>query len=263
MCVITNKKIVLTGADSGIGFEVLKLLAAEKTNKIFAVDLNCKKMNTLSDNVIPFVCDVSSKENVDLIFEKAEEALGKIDIFYANAGYPYYELMNYVDWDRTARMFETNVYSPIYSYQKYVKHLDGREGHFCITVSAIGKMAMPGFTTYSASKFAMEGFQQGIRFELPKNVKLTCLYPIATDTNFFATANKVEFERPFPVQSPAVVAKKMVEGIEKGKKSVNPSFLFSLSGVLFAIVPPVKKVYLGLEKGKLKRFAQKIGQHVD
>ncbi len=260
---ITNKNIVLTGADSGIGFEVLKLLASEKSNKIFAVDINMNKMHTVADNVIPFQCDVSSKENVDLIFEKAEEALGSIDIFYANAGYPYYEIFDYVDWDRTDRMFRTNVYSPIYSYQKYLKHLNGRDGHFAITVSAIGKMAMPGFTTYSASKFAMEGFQQGIRFELPKNVKLTCLYPIATDTNFFAAANKETFERPFPVQSPAVVAKKMVSGIEKGKKSVNPSFLFTLSGVLFAVIPPVKKVYLALEKNKLKRFAEKIGKNVD
>lgn len=260
---ITNKKIVLTGADSGIGLEVLKLLSAEKSNKIFAVDINQTKMHLVGDNVIPFQCDVSSKENVDLIFTKAIEELGEIDIFYANAGYPYYELMDYVDWDRTARMFETNVYSPIYSYQKYVEYLNGKEGHFAITISAIGKMAMPGFTTYSASKFAMEGFQQGIRFELPKNVKLTCLYPIATDTNFFAAANDEVFERPFPVQSPAVVAKKMVKGIEKGKKSVNPSFLFTLSGVLFAILPPVKKVYLALEKGKLKRFVKKIGKHVD
>lgn len=260
---IKNKKIVLTGADSGIGLEVLRILAAEKSNKILAVDVNCNNMDKFSDNVIPFICDVSSQENVDLIFSKAAELLGDIDIFYANAGYPYYELMDYTDWDRTARMFETNVYSPIYSYQKFVQHLKGRNGHFCITVSAIGKMAMPGFTTYSASKFAMEGFQQGIRFELPKNVKLTCLYPIATDTNFFAAANEVEFERPFPVQSPKTVAKKMVKGIEKGKKSVNPSFLFTLSGVLFTICPPIKKVYLALEKGKLRRFVTKIGKKVD
>ncbi len=260
---ITGKKIVLTGADSGIGFEVLKLLAAEKTNKILAVDINNRKMGTLGDNVITYQCDVSSKGNVDSIFEKADKELGGIDIFYANAGYPYYELIDYVDWERTQKMFETNVFSPIYTYEKYREYLDGKEGHLAITVSAIGKMAMPGFTTYSASKFAMEGFQQGIRFEIPKNMKLTCLYPIATDTNFFAAANKVEFERPFPVQSPAVVAKKMVKGLEKGKKSVNPSFLFTLSGVLFAVLPPVKAVYLGLEKGKLRRFAKKIGKHVD
>lgn len=260
---ITNKTIVLTGADSGIGLEVLKILAAEKSNKILAVDINCKNMNKFPENVIPFQCDVSTKENVDLIFQKAHEVLHSIDIFYANAGYPYYEVFDYVDWERTQRMFETNVFSPIYSYEKYREYLGGKKGHFAITVSAIGKMAMPGFTTYSASKFAMEGFQQGIRFEMPKNITMTCLYPIATDTNFFATANKVEFERPFPVQDPAVVAKKMVKGIEKGKKSVNPSFLFTLSGVLFAVLPPVKKTYLALEKGKLKRFAKKIGKEVD
>lgn len=260
---ISNKNIVLTGADSGIGFEVLKLLSAEKTNKILAVDINMNKMHTVADNVVPFQCDVSSKENVDLIFEKAIKELGSIDIFYANAGYPYYEVFDYVDWERTERMFRTNVYSPIYSYQKYVEYLNGKNGHFAITISAIGKMAMPGFTTYSASKFAMEGFQQGIRFELPKNIKLTCLYPIATDTNFFAAANDVVFERPFPVQSPAVVAKKMVKGLEKGKKSVNPSFLFTLSGILFTILPPVKKVYLKLEKNKFKRFAKKINKEVN
>ena len=55
----------------------------------------------------------------------------------------------------------------------------------------------------------------------------------------------------------------MVKGIEKGKKSVNPSFLFTLSGVLFTICPPIKKVYLALEKAKLKRFAAKIGKKVD
>ena len=259
---ISNKTIVLTGADSGIGLEVLKLLASEKSNKILAVDINCRNMDKCGDNVITYQCDVSSKEGVDSIFEKAITELGSIDIFYANAGYPYYEIIDYVDWDRTKRMFETNVFSPIYTYEKYKEYLGGKEGHLAITVSAIGKMAMPGFTTYSASKFAMEGFQQGIRFELPKNMKLTCLYPIATDTNFFATANKVEFERPFPVQSPKVVAKKMVKALEKGKKSVNPSFLFTLSEVLFGICPPIKSVYLGLEKAKFKRFLDKVGKKI-
>ncbi len=260
---ITNKNIVLTGANSGIGLEVLKLLASEKTNKIFVVDLNDDKMSKIGNNVICFKKDVSSKEAVNEIFRKALDTLGSIDIFYANAGYPYYEVFDYVDWERTQRMFETNVYSPIYSYQKYREYLNGKDGHFAVTISAIGKMAMPGFTTYSASKFAMEGFKQGICFENPENIKLTFLYPIATDTNFFATANEVEFERPFPVQSPKVVAKKMVKALEKGKLNVNPSFLFTLSGILFTILPPVKSVYLALEKGKLKRFAKKIGKSVN
>ena len=208
---ITGKKIVLTGANSGIGLETLKLLV-KGDNKILAVDLFIDKISTFDkEKVIPMQLDVSTKENVDLIFKTADEKLGGIDIFYANAGFPYYERMNYVDWERIENIFKVNVYSPIYSYQKYAEYLGGKEGHMAITVSAIGKMAMPGYTLYSASKFAMQGFQEGLRRELPKNIKLTCLYPVATDTGFFKKAvegkNKEITQRPFPVQKPAHVAK--------------------------------------------------------
>lgn len=259
---INGKKIVLTGANSGIGLEVLKLLV-KGDNQILAVDLHTDKIETFDSNkVIPMVMDVSKKENVDSIFDRAIEVLGQIDIFFANAGYPYYEKFDYVNWERVERMFETNVYSPIYSYAKYVEYLNGRPGHMAITVSAIGTMAIPGYTIYSASKFAMQGFQEGLRFELPKNVKLTCLYPIATDTGFFKKAaegsGRKITERPFPVQSPVVVARRMVKGMERGKKFVNPSKLFVFSKVLMAVCPPIKWAYLALEKKKLTRFlAQK------
>ena len=255
---INGKNIVLTGADSGIGLEVLKLLV-KGNNRILCVDKN-------TDNLVKFdpakvtilQLDVSSQEAVDAIFAKAEEIFPFIDIFYANAGYPYFEEMNYADWNRVSAIFETNVFSPIYSYQKYVQYLDGRKGIFAATVSAIGEMAMPGYTLYSASKFAMHGFQQGIRLEKPDNVQLTCLYPVATNTNFFPTANEIQFRKPFPVQQPAVVAKKMVEGIESGKDKVSPCFLFGVSKVLMGICPPVRTVYWELEKKKLKELKENI-----
>ena len=110
---ISGKKIVLTGANSGIGLEVLKLLV-QGDNKILAVDLRTDKIATFDPKkVVPMVCDVSSKEGVDAIFDEAEKSLGGIDIFYANAGFPYYETFDYVDWGRTAHIFETNVFSPI------------------------------------------------------------------------------------------------------------------------------------------------------
>ncbi len=254
---ITGKTIVLTGCNNGIGLEVLKLL--HKNNKILCVDKNIDRIGAFEDeNTYIMQKDVSSKEAVDEIFEVALQKMGSIDIFYANAGYPYYEEFNYVDWDRVARMFETNVYSPIYSYQKYVEYLNGKKGIFAITVSAIGTMAMPGFTIYSASKFAMHGFQEGLRMELPKNVQLTCLYPVATDTGFFKAANEIEFKKPFPVQQPDVVARKMVKGIEKGKKNVSPCVLFDISKVLMKFLPPVKTIYLALEKRKFKEFKENV-----
>lgn len=255
---ITNKNIVLTGCNSGIGLEVLRLIT-EGNNRVLAVDKNIDRLSGFdSQKVIPMQIDVSSKEAVDAIFEKAIQELGSIDIFYANAGYPYYEEFNYVDWDRVSAMFETNVFSPIYSYQKYVDYLNGRNGIFAITISAIGKMAMPGFTVYSASKFAMQGFQEGIRLEKPKNVQLTCLYPVATDTGFFKAANEIEFKKPFPVQQPTLVAKKMVEGIEKGKDTVSPCLLFGFAEQLMKFAPFVRNIYWGLEKRKFNEFKETV-----
>ncbi len=250
---LTGKKIVLTGANSGIGLEVLKILV-KSDNKILAVDKNISQLSAFdSDKVIPMLCDVSSKEGVDAIFAEAEKVLGKIDIFYANAGFPYFEEYNYANWDRVKQIFDTNVLSPLYTYGKYLEHLNGGDGHYAMTISAIGKMAMPGYTLYSASKFAVQGFQEGIRFELPKNLKLTCLYPVATDTNFFKVANEKDFEKPFPVQSPQYVAKKMVKGLEKGKKTVDPCKMGLLLPFLNIFIW-VKKCYWALENKKFVRF---------
>ena len=255
---IENKSIVLTGASSGIGYEVLKLLAKGRGNRILAVARHVDQLKGFAENVTPFACDISTREGVDRVFEKAEELYGKIDLFYANAGFPYYEEFNYTDWDRVHAMFRTNTISPIYTYAKYIRHLNGREGILAYTVSAIGEMAMPGYAVYSASKFALNGFQQAIRLEKPANLQITCLYPVATDTNFFKVANEVEFEKPFPVQKPSTVARKMVKGIEEGKEKVSPCGLFDFSKVLMGVIPPVRTVYWKHETEKLERFKRKL-----
>ncbi|MBR3438375.1 MAG: hypothetical protein IKH13_02595, partial [Clostridia bacterium] len=72
------------------------------------------------------------------------------------------------------------------------------------------------------------------------------------------TANEIVFKKPFPVQEPAVVAKKMVEGIESGKQKVSPCALFGLSKVLMGICPPVRTVYWALEKKKFNEFKENI-----
>jgi short-subunit dehydrogenase len=254
---ISGKNIVLTGCNSGIGLEVLKLFV-KSNNRVLAVDRDVDNLVKFDpERVIVMEKDVSSARAVDEIFARAEELFGFIDIFYANAGYAYYEEVSYCDWDRVQRIFETNVFSPIYTYQKYLRYLNGRPVCLAVTISAIGEMAMPGYAIYSSSKFALNGFQQAIRLEAPANLQITCLYPVATDTNFFKVANAVEFEKPFPVQKPDVVARKMVSGIEHGKKYVSPCFLFAVSKVLMGLFPFVRDIYWKLEYGKLVRYEKK------
>ncbi len=251
MGAIEGKNIIITGANSGIGNRMMKMLLS-KGNRIFAADIRTD--NLVSEDVIAFECDVSTEENVDRIFEEALKHFDKTDVFIANAGFPYYESMDYADWDRIDRIFRTNVYSPIYSYQKFVKHLNGRKGIFALTASAMGLMGMPGYTLYSATKFALDGFQDAVRLEKGDNVQLTVLYPVATDTGFFKAVNDRDFEKPYPVQTPEHVAEAMIKGMEKGKKRVFPCRLFRFAMVLFTIFPFVKRMYLSSEKKKFERF---------
>jgi len=253
---IENKNIVLTGAGSGIGLETLKILMQGKGNNILAVDKKIDRIKDFPMTVCPFQCDVSTKEGVESIFSKAEEVFAgkKIDIFIANAGFAYYEKYDYKDWDRVERIMNTNAVSPIYTYAMYLKHLNGRKGQLAYTVSAIGQMAMPGYALYSSSKFALQGFQQAIRLEKPKNLTMTCLYPVATATNFFKTANPRKFKKPFPIQDAKVVAERYVEGIEKKSKYIYPSRLYVFSRVLFTIFPIDRTLYWRIERWKLESF---------
>lgn len=253
---IKNSKIVLTGASSGIGFEMLKMLAEPSLgNTILTASRTAEeKLGNYADNVIAFNADTGSKEDIDAIFAKAEEVFDKIDIFIANAGFPYYEKFDYVNYDKIDKIFRVNVFGPIYSYQKYLEHLNGRDGKMAITASAMGTMAMPGYTLYTSTKFALNGFQEALYLEIPKNIKLTTIYPVATNTNFFNVGNSTFALKPFPVQDPVTVAKASLKGIEKGKQKVSPCKLFDVSKVLTFVFPPVKKLYWWEETLKFKMF---------
>lgn len=253
---IQNQTIVITGASSGIGKTMLEMLAAkENNNRIVAASRSIGKLEGFGDNVTLFPCDLSTQAGVDALFAKAEEVFTKIDILICNAGAPYYERYDYEDWGRIERIFSLNTFSCMYSYSKYLNHLNGREGRLMFTISAMGEMALPGYALYAATKFAMKGFQQAIRLETPKNLKITCVYPVATKTNFFevgGAGHKVE--QPFPVQTAESVAKAAIRGVEKGRKQVYPCPVYLPSRVLMNVLPPVRSLYLKSQYRMLQRF---------
>ena len=256
---INGKNIVVTGASSGIGKSILEELLEQGDNRILAACRRAEMIADYGDRVIPFSCDLSTKEGVDALFDRAEEVFDKIDIFFCNAGAPYYERFDYEDWDRVQRIFDLNTVGHIYTYSKYLHHLDGREGRLVYTISAMGEMALPGYALYAATKFAMKGFQQAIRDETPKNLQISCVYPVSTKTNFFNVGGgERKMEPPFPVQAPEKVGKAVVKGIDKFKKHIYPCPVYLPSKVLMKAVPPVKALYVQAQKGKLRRFVKRV-----
>lgn len=259
---ISHKNIVLTGTSSGIGCEVLRQLADPKLcNTIIAVSRTSEeKLRDYAPNVIPMNADITRKEDIEKIFDKAESMFEKIDIFYNNAGAPFYEKFDYIDWERTSYLFDLNAIAPAYMYSRYLKHLRGRDGHLCYTVSCIGLMALPGYALYTASKFGMQGLQQALRLEKPKNLKMTCLYPVGTDTGFFAAAGAVtEFEKPWPIMKPKTIATQMVHGMAAGRKQVFP-VCWCLVYPFMVVIPPLRYAYWALEKAKLNRYLERVSK---
>lgn len=251
---LTGKRIVITGAAGGIGREILKELE-RGDNKILAVDLKTDGLEGFDpEKVFPFECDVGAAEGVDAIFAEAERRFGGIDVFHANAGFAYYERMDRADWGRIERLLTVNAVSPVYSFQKFQRHIGDREGIFAFTVSAIGQFAMPGWALYGMSKHALNGFQEAARLEAKKNLHITCLYPVATDTDFYAKANSREYRRPWPMQKPDVVARAFVKGLERKKKSVYPYRLWPVLNYLTRAFPFLKPLARSLEMKKLREF---------
>ena len=256
---IEHQNIIVTGASSGIGKSIMEELLQQEGNRILAAARRADRITGYGDNVIPISVDLSTKEGMDALFARAEELFGKVDIFFCNAGAPYYESFDYEDWDRIEAIFKINTVSHIYAYAKYLHHLNGREGRLVYTISAMGEMALPGYALYAATKFAMKGFQQAIRDEAPDNLQISCIYPVSTKTNFFnvGTGGR-KLTPPFPVQAPDKVAKAVVKGIDKLKKHIYPCPVYLPSKVLMNVVPPVKMMYIQAQKGKLKRFVKRV-----
>lgn len=245
---LKNKRIVITGAGSGIGKETVLQMLKYDGVKILACDLNEKNI-PVHPNVIPYQGDVSQKESLDQLLTTADKKIGGIDIFYANAGFAYYEVIKSADWDRIDRIYRTNVYSPLYTL--VTLNLTRKEPFFFIvTASAMSHLALPGYATYSSTKAAVRSFIDAYRFELKPGNRVMVVYPIATRTKFFDSAGK-QVPVPFPSQSAETVAKKVVKGIRCNAKEVYPSFLFRFIQILDRFLFLILPIYQKIEAGKL------------
>ncbi|MFV0467824.1 MAG: SDR family NAD(P)-dependent oxidoreductase [Dysgonomonas sp.] len=249
---ISDKKIILTGASSGIGKELLSLLSVFQGVKIIAVARHTENIPAREDIIIPFAADISTREGVDSLFAFSQKTYGNTDIFIANAGFAYIEKLKDPDWQHIESIFSVNVFSPIYSLEKFMQEGDNSEKAFVSTISCVAMASLPAYSLYCSTKAALSHFMETYRYEQSKNLHLISVYPIATRTQFFDNASgNGNTPLPFPSQKPQAVAKAIVKGIEKNKKTVFPSFLFRIAYPLGRVFPILMKIYSGSERKKV------------
>jgi uncharacterized protein len=257
---IQNKSIVITGAASGIGRSLLEALA-EYPCRILAVDVNADALNVACNEVRGnscqasiklHVCDLSSRENVDRFFDAALRSLGRIDLFFANAGFAYYEQVEAPDWEHIEKIFRLNVFNTLYTIEKMQSLYEEEPYKVVVTASAMAFIAVPGYALYSATKAALDRFADGYRWQMKDPGKLMLVYPIATRTGFFRAAGK-NVPSAWPSQTPERVARTILRGVRADRKTVSPSGLFSLLMFLDRFLP-VHRLEQAIEQRRLLKW---------
>jgi meso-butanediol dehydrogenase/(S,S)-butanediol dehydrogenase/diacetyl reductase len=180
---LTGKVAVITGASSGIGEALARLLSCHGV-KLALLSRSGKDLG-LPDSITE-KGDVADRAAVQRFVDRTVAEFGKIDIAVANAGVGSYGQFLDVPIEHEDEMIRTNVLGTIYLYRAVVPLLKANGGGDLVTVaSEAGRRGLPGEAVYSASKFAQIGLTRALDNELRESgIRATNVAPGGTATHF-------------------------------------------------------------------------------
>jgi NAD(P)-dependent dehydrogenase (short-subunit alcohol dehydrogenase family) len=162
-----SKAVLITGCSSGIGRETARHLA-QRGHKVYATarrpdsieDLKAVGCETLA-------CDVTDEESMRACVEAVEGSEGAVGALVNNAGYSQSGAVETVPMESVRRQFETNVFGLIRMCQLVLPGMRGQRSGRIVNISSIGgRLTFPGGGIYHATKHAVEGVSDVLRFEV-------------------------------------------------------------------------------------------------
>ena len=188
---ISGKVVVITGASSGLGETTARHLASLGANVV----LGARRENRLQDisneinqegngKAIFVKTDVTKKEEVQSLVDKAVTEFGKVDVMLNNAGLMSIAPMSETKVDEWDRMIDINVKGVLYGIAAALPVFQKQEnGHFINLSSVAGvKVFSPGGTVYSGTKYAVRAISEGLRHEVGGKIRTTTIEPGAIDS---------------------------------------------------------------------------------
>ena len=221
---IKNKRVVVTGAASGIGKALCEAFQETEVQSIVCVDVNLDGAKETADSVggIAVQANVGQEPDIISVIEKANSLSGGIDIFCSNAGIggvPGFFEVETTDWQN---IWEVNVQSHIFAAKHVLPQmLDRGEGYLMSTASAAGLLTQIGSAGYSVTKAAAVSFAEWIKITYgSKGIGVSCLCPQAVRTAM--TAQGAGVAGVDGMMEPEDVAKDVLDAIEKNRFLVTP-----------------------------------------
>lgn len=259
-----GKRVVLTGASAGIGRALLQEMSRRPV-QIVAVARDGTRLQEVVGSVagaqaqlIPYPCDVAQEREVDRLFAYAIEQMGGIDLFFANAGFAYWEEVPAPDWGAIEAIFQTNVYSPIYSAAKMQALFPGEDYRVVITSSVLGRVGLEGYALYAATKAALDRFAEVYRLAPGGRGRLVLVYPLAVRSRFYQAAGDAPV--PWLSQPAEAVARAVLRGIEKDRKTIYTSWILPPMLLVSHLLPFTRRWYQALDAGVSRRRWETSGQ---
>lgn len=246
---VNNKKVVIvTGASSGIGLSLCKLLVC-KGYKVYG--LSRRKVD---ENFESLQCDVTNEELVKQCFNYIFEKEGQIDVLVNNAGMGISGAVEYIETDQNKKLFDVNVNAAITLSKLVISYMKNCGGKIVNISSIAGIIPIPFQTAYSMSKAAINYFTMCLKMELaPLNIQVCAVMPGDTKTGFTGSREKESTSEGYGGR-----IEKSVSRMEKDEKNGVPPE--KVAKVIFKQIkrkhPPVL-VSVGA-KYKLFVFLQKI-----
>jgi short-subunit dehydrogenase len=197
MIVPTRQLAVVTGASTGIGYELARCCATGGFNLIIAANEPqihdaARDFQLLGAEVEAVETDLATPAGVDVLLEKIGER--EVDALLANAGRGLGNGFLDQNFQEVMHVIGTNITGTIYLIQRVGRGMRARgSGRILVTGSIAGYIPGPFNAVYNASKAFIDSFSLALRNELKDTgVSVTCLMPGATQTNFFERAHLLD-----------------------------------------------------------------------
>jgi NADP-dependent 3-hydroxy acid dehydrogenase YdfG len=183
--------LVITGASTGIGAATASR-AVEFGQRVVLAARSQEKLDGLAEQLggpeqaVAVRCDVTSWDDQQQLVVTALERFGRLDAFFANAGFGAKRGFLEESVEHWRAMIDTNVLGAALSIRACLPHFrEHNTGHVILTSSVAGRRALPG-SLYSATKHAVTAMGEALRQEVAEtNIKVTVIEPGAVDTPFF------------------------------------------------------------------------------
>src|SRR5947208_719370 len=236
---VTNKRVLVTGAASGIG-RATAVASARKGARLFLTDINEAPLQAVAAEIreaggtvaYADALDISDHGAVAAMAEEIHSAHGSLDIVMNIAGISIWGTVETLSHDQWRRAVDIDLMGPIHVLECFVPAMIAarRGGHVVNVSSAAGLFGLPWHAPYSATKFGLRGLSEVLRFDLRRHdigVSLVC--PGGVDTGLVNTVEIAGVDRSSPTiqqftarfrrhaVTPERAAAKILEGIERNR----------------------------------------------